>query len=103
MTRTEKETVIGKAEGFMRDIAKLIPDGCNFSIRREADGYMLISITKWDDQEEDYEKAKRSIKMYVGCLNGTWCEDIADDLNIHLKKKGLLLENENTPALAEVG
>lgn len=104
MTQAEKETVIGKVEKFMRDISKLIPHGCDISIRREADNFMSISIMKWDDLEENYEKAKRLNVMDVSCFNGKWGSDQAEDMNRYLKKEGLLLEeNENTPAFAEVG
>ena len=104
MTQKEKEVFIRKAEIFMQDIIGLIPDGCDISIRREADDFMKVNVVKWDNSEKDYEKAKRLNVMYIIRLDGNWLYDLSDELNESLKKKGLLLEeNENTPAFAEVG
>ena len=78
------------AEELAKEIRNVFPGFTNGSVNC-SDGYINITITKWDEGEE-VEATKRRMLFGQSKIGDEWGEDYSQDQNKYLDSRGLLLK-----------
>ena len=91
----EIKAVQNHLDALKEEIHKIFPDYTSASFVVNADGYLSISVTKWDENgREPVEERKRRELLDRCKVNGEWSTDRSDSQNGYYDSIGVLLKED---------